>query len=322
MPTPQQHVYAPLAEVIRSGLREGVHFGTVVGLTASGEVGYARGDIEAPMFPRSSAKPLQALASLRAGAPITGPEIAIAAGSHNGEEIHTDLATKMLSASGLTPDALGCPADRPVSPRARTALVLSGQEPTRLHMNCSGKHAAMLAACVARGWDTSTYLDPGHPVQREVRAVLEEKCGEPVAHTAVDGCGAPQLAVSLIGLARGIRSLVLADEGTQEAAVVRAMRDFPEYVAGEGRDDTALMRGVPGLISKIGAEGVIVVAAPTGETVAVKLSDGDPLTRARTMVALTALRALGVDITPVRHMLSAPVLGGGEPVGEIRPLTD
>lgn len=109
MPTPQQHVYAPLAEVIRSGLREGVHFGTVVGLTASGEVGYARGDIEAPMFPRSSAKPLQALASLRAGAPITGPEIAIAAGSHNGEEIHTDLATKMLSASGLTPDAWAAP---------------------------------------------------------------------------------------------------------------------------------------------------------------------------------------------------------------------
>ncbi|CAM3875845.1 asparaginase [Nocardiopsis rhodophaea] len=320
MPATQQSVYAPLAEIVRSGLREGVHFGTVVGLTASGEVAYARGDIQAAMFPRSSAKPLQALASLRAGAPIVGAQIAIAAGSHNGEQIHTAIAEKMLAESGLTPDALRCPTDWPMGTQARKELLIAGGEPTRLHMNCSGKHAAMLGACVARGWDTATYLAPDHPVQRMVREALEEKCGEPIAHTAVDGCGAPQLAVSLVGLARGIQAMVQAPEDSHEAAVVRAMRAFPEYVAGEGRDDTTLMRRVPGLVSKIGAEGVIVMAAPDGATVAVKMSDGDPKARSRTMVGLTALRALGVDITPVEDMLSAPVLGGGEPVGEIRPI--
>ncbi|MDA8370856.1 MAG: asparaginase [Nocardiopsaceae bacterium] len=312
--------YVPLVEIVRSGLREGVHYGAAVGLTASGEVGYLRGSADAPMFPRSSAKPFQALAALRAGAPLSGAQIAIAAGSHNGDAVHVAAVEGILAGAGLGTKALGCPADRPMGAAARAALLRSGGAPAPALMNCSGKHAAMLSACVRQGWGTSDYLDPRHPMQVLVRETIEELCDEPVAHTAVDGCGAPQMAVSLLGLARGLQAMTHAPDGSPEAEVLRAMREFPEYVAGADRDDTALMRAVPGLVSKIGAEGVIVMAAPTGETVAVKMSDGDPLTRARTMAALTALAALGVDITPVQDMLSADVLGGGRPVGAVRPI--
>ncbi|GAB3210512.1 asparaginase [Marinactinospora thermotolerans] len=312
--------YVPLAEVIRSGLREGVHHGAVVGVDSDGTVVRARGPVDAPMFPRSSAKPFQALACLRAGAPLSGAALAIAAGSHNGQDFHVAEVERMLAEAGLAPSALRCPEDWPMGRAARDELVRSGGARSRLLMNCSGKHAAMLTACVRRGWDTDTYLDPAHPLQLLVREVIEELCGEPVAHTAVDGCGAPQLAVSLTGLARGINAMVRAPQGSAEAAVIAAMRDFPEYVAGDRRDDTVLMRRLPGLVSKIGAEGVIVMATSEGRTVAVKIADGDPLTRCRTMVALSELAAMGVDVSPVSDLLSGDVLGGGEPVGVIRPI--
>ncbi|WP_017539988.1 asparaginase [Nocardiopsis halophila] len=312
--------YVPLAEVVRSGFREGVHYGAVVGIAPDGGTGYARGPVGAPMFPRSAAKPFQALAVLRAGADLSGAELAVAAGSHSGQDIHADIVRKMLADAGLSPDDLRCPVDWPMGRRFRDALLRSGGEPSRLLMNCSGKHAAMLTACTARGWSTADYLDPVHPLQVLVRETIEDMCGEPVAHTAVDGCGAPQMAVSLEGLARGVRAMALAPEGTPEAAVVAAMRAHPEYVAGEGRADTRLMHGLPGLVSKIGAEGVIVLADREGRAVAVKVSDGDAETRARTMVALTALRELGADVSPVSDMLSSDILGGGEPVGAIRPL--
>ncbi|WP_046472004.1 asparaginase [Allosalinactinospora lopnorensis] len=317
--TPPPH-YVPLAEVVRCGFREGVHYGAAVGLSAAGGVGYIRGTVDDPMFPRSAAKPFQALAALRAGADITGPELAVAAGSHNGQGIHVAAVEKILADIGLTAGSLGCPADWPMGSRARRALLRAGGKPGRLLMNCSGKHAAMLTACVRQGWDVDDYLHPAHPLQAMVRETVEELCGEPVAHTATDGCGAPQMAVSLLGLARGLQAMVLAPESSPEAAVLRAMRDFPEYVAGEDRTDTLLMRGLPGLVSKIGAEGVLVLAAPAGETVAVKISDGDAQQRSRAMAGLTALEALGVDITPVSGMLSVDVLGGGEPVGGVRPI--
>ncbi|GAB3452134.1 asparaginase [Streptomonospora sediminis] len=320
MPESPQPQYVPLVEVIRSGFREGMHFGTVVGLTPDGAIGYQRGDATVPMLPRSSAKPFQAAASLRGGADLIPAHIALAAGSHSGEPCHVDAVVDMLTRSGLGPEALGCPADWPLDRGERERLLKAGGAPTPLLMNCSGKHAAMLAACVAQGWSTDGYLDPGHPLQALVRSELEEMCGEEVAHTTVDGCGAPQMAVSLLGLARGLRRMAAAAESSPEWAVLEAMRDFPEYVAGEGRTDTLLMRRLPGAVAKMGAEGVLVVAAPGGEVAAVKMSDGDPLFRARTMAALTALEALGVDVAPAGDVGAAEVRGGGVPVGMLRPL--
>jgi L-asparaginase II len=312
--------YAPLAEVVRSGMREGVHYGAVVGLSAEGEIAYARGPVHDPMFPRSSAKPFQALAMLRAGARLEGASLAIAAGSHGGEEFHAAEAERILAAAGLTADALQCPPDVPGAPTARRAFIAAERSPERRYMNCSGKHAGMLAACVAQGWSTEDYLDPEHPLQVLVSEATEDMCGEKVAHTAVDGCGAPQLAVSLVGLARGVQRMRLSPEGTHERAVVEAMSAHPEYVSGPERIDTELMTRLPGLVSKIGADGVLVLNAPTGETVAVKISDGDAEVRSRVLVGLTALRALGVDVTPVAEHLTTPVKGGGRTVGEVRAL--
>ncbi|MFE9242516.1 asparaginase [Nocardiopsis sp. NPDC006938] len=312
--------YAPLAEVVRSGMREGVHYGAVIGLSADGEIAYARGPVHDPMFPRSSAKPFQALAVLRAGARLEGRSLAIAAGSHGGEEFHAAEAERILADAGLTADALRCPPAVPGAPTARRAFVAAGREPEPRYMNCSGKHAAMLAACVARGWSTEDYLDPEHPLQLMVREATEDMCGETVAHTAVDGCGAPQLAVTLTGLARGVQGMRLSPEGTHERAVVEAMSAHPEYVSGPERVDTDLMTRLPGLVSKIGADGVLVLNAPTGETVAVKISDGDAEERSRVLVGLTALDALGVGVGPVGDRLTTPVYGGGRRVGEVRAL--
>jgi L-asparaginase II len=320
MPQSPLPEYVPLAEVVRSGMLESVHYGAVVGLAANGRIAYARGPVHQPMFPRSSAKPFQALAMLRAGAPLEGASLAVAAGSHAGEDVHTAETERILAAAGLTADSLGCPPAVPGGADARTAFVRAGREPERVLMNCSGKHAGMLAACVARGWSTGDYLEAGHPFQVLVRETIEELCGEPVAHTAVDGCGAPQMAVSLAGLARGLWRMRTAPEGGPERAVLDAMSAHPLYVAGTGQTDTDLMTRMPGLVSKIGADGVLVLSAATGETVAVKISDGDAEQRARTLVALDALRTLGVDVSPVQDRLRVDVHGGGAPVGEVRPL--
>ncbi|GAA4915603.1 asparaginase [Streptomonospora salina] len=314
---PQPH-YVPLVEVVRSGFGEGVHFGTAVGLTRQGEIGYTRGDVRAPMLPRSSAKPFQAAAALRAGARLEPAQTALAAGSHSGEPHHVKTVVGMLADAGLDTDALRCPADWPLDGGERDRLLRAGGAPTRLLMNCSGKHAAMLAACVAGGWSTGDYLEPGHPVQELVRQVIEEACGERVAHTAVDGCGAPQLAVSLAGLARGLRAMAFAPDSSPEARVLDAMREFPANVAGEGRIDTLLMRRLPGAAAKMGAEGVLAVTAPTGEAAAVKLSDGDPWFRARTMAVLDALEAAGADVDAVRDLAESEIRGGDEPVGRLR----
>ncbi|MEU3305989.1 asparaginase [Nocardiopsis sp. NPDC055551] len=312
--------YVPLAEVVRSGMRESVHYGAVVGLSPEGEIAYARGPVHDPMFPRSAAKPFQALAMLRAGADLEDASLAISAGSHGGEDIHVAEAERILSAAGLTADDLGCPEDVPGGAAARKAFYAEGRSPSRLYMNCSGKHAGMLAACAAKGWDTDGYLDPEHPFQQLVREAVEDMCGEQVSHTAVDGCGAPQLAVTLVGLARGVQSMRLSPEGTPERSVLEAMSTYPEYVSGTDRIDTELMRRVPGLVSKVGADGVLVLSAATGETVAVKISDGDAELRARTLVGVTALRALGVDVEPIADHLTVDVHGGGGIVGHVGAL--
>ena len=320
MPQAPLPEYVPLAGVTRSGMLESVHYGAVVGLSATGRIAYARGPVHQPMFPRSSAKPFQALAVLRSGAALEGPSLAIAAGSHGGEDFHAAQAEHVLAAAGLTTDALQCPPAAPGGTAAREEFTRAGRTAERVLMNCSGKHSAFLAACVHNGWSTHGHLDPGHPLQVLIRETIEDLCEEQVAHTAVDGCGAPQFATTLAGLARGLHRMRTAPEGSHEHAVLTAMSTYPEYVSGTDRIDTELMRRLPGLVSKIGADGVMVLSAPSGETVAVKISDGDAEIRARTLVALNTLRALDVDVSPVQYLLRVDVLGGGRPVGEVSPL--
>ncbi|WP_432104664.1 asparaginase [Streptomyces sp. bgisy091] len=305
-----------LAEVVRSGFTEGHHRGSLVVLAADGSVELALGDPASPVFPRSSNKPMQAAAILRAGLDLSGERLALAAASHSGEAFHLDLVRTMLAEHGLTPDDLQTPPDLPLDPVEAESYLAAGGVREPLTMNCSGKHAAMLAVCVRNGWDTATYLDPAHPLQRLVGEVVAEAAGEPVAALGTDGCGAPLMAIGLVGLARAFRSFVLAEPGTAERRVADAMRAHPEYVAGTRRPDTWLMREVPGALSKMGAEAVQAVALPDGRALAFKIDDGS--TRALGPVLARALGLLGVDSPVVSRIGSAPLLGGAAEVGEIR----
>jgi L-asparaginase II len=307
-----------LVEVWRSGVLESVHRGAFVVLGADGDVLAAHGAVDRPVLPRSSNKLVQATALLAAGwTPASGEELALGAGSHSGEDGHRELAARMLAAAGLTAEALGCPPALPSHEGTRAGWLVSGRAPERLAMNCSGKHAAMLAACVASGWPTEGYLDRDHPLQQAVEARLAEAAGEPVTAVVVDGCGAPQHALSVTGLARGVLSLVQAPEGSRDRSVADAVRAHPWYVAGTGREDTELMQAVPGLLVKGGADGVHVAALPGRGAVAFKLDDGGD--RGRTPALAAGLRRLGVPDDRLHRWLLTPVSGGDGVVGEIRP---
>ncbi|WP_392671870.1 asparaginase [Streptomyces sp. LN785] len=305
-----------LAEVVRSGFVEGHHRGSLVVLAADGSVQQTLGDPAAPVFPRSSNKPMQAAAMLRAGLELSGERLALAAASHSGEEFHLELVRKMLAEHGLTPDDLQTPPDLPLDPKEAESYLAAGRVRDRVTMNCSGKHAAMLAVCLHNGWDPATYLDPAHPLQQLIHQVIEEAAGEPVAAVGTDGCGAPLMAISLIGLARAFRSFVLAPEGTAERRVADAMRAHPEYVAGTRRPDTWLMREMPGALSKMGAEAVQALALPDGRALAFKIDDGGG--RALGPVLARALGLLGVDAPVVDRIGKAPLLGGAAEVGAVR----
>jgi L-asparaginase II len=302
-----------VAEVVRSGFVESRHHGSVVVLDADGGVLAGVGDVTAAIFPRSSNKPLQTVGMLRAGLELVDPaDLALISGSHYGEPFHIRRVRKILRAAGLGPDALRCPPDMPLSAAERNALLRSGGDAEPIIMNCSGKHAGMLATCVANGWPLDTYLDAKHPLHVSLAATVADLAGEPIAATGVDGCGAPVFAFSLTGLARAFQRLVEADPGTPERRVSDAMRAHPEMVAGTGAPDTVLMGGAPGLLAKGGAEGVVAVAVPGTGAVAIKIEDG--ANRARMPVLRSALRRLDVAAPPIDE----PILGGGEPVGEVR----
>ncbi|MFE3940347.1 asparaginase [Streptomyces sp. NPDC059118] len=305
-----------LAEVVRSGFVEGHHRGSLVVLAADGSVERSLGDPAAPVFPRSSNKPMQAAAVLRAGLDLSGERLALAAASHSGEDFHLALVRTMLAEHGLTPGDLQTPPDLPLDPTEAEAYLAAGHVRERITMNCSGKHAAMLAVCAANGWDQESYLDPAHPLQQLVHQVVEEAAGERVAAVGTDGCGAPLMAISLVGLARAFRTFVLAEPGTAERRVGDAMRAHPEYVAGTRRPDTWLMREVPGTLSKMGAEAVQAVALADGRALAFKIDDGAG--RALGPVLARALRLLGIDAPVVARIGHAPLLGGGGEAGEIR----
>ncbi|MGH8969424.1 MAG: asparaginase, partial [Actinomycetes bacterium] len=208
------------------------------------------------------------------------------------------------------------PPDFPVDEVEKLTYVRDGHRPAAIAMNCSGKHAAMLATCVANGWPTGRYRDAEHPLQIALRDAVEDLAAEKVAAVGVDGCGAPLFSLSLQGLARAFRAIALSAPGTVEHRVAVAMREHPLWLGGTRRDVTQLVAGVPGLVAKDGAEGVYAAALPDGSAMAMKIEDGAQ--RGRPAVMVAALRRLGVDAPVLDELAIAPVTGGGEPVGEVR----
>lgn len=307
--------------MVRGAVVEGRHHGSVVALGADGEVGWSLGAPDAPLLPRSCVKPLQALAMVRHGLDLPDDLLALACASHSGEPVHLDAVRRILAGAGLGEPDLQTPEDWPFDGEERDRVLQAGGTRSRIAMNCSGKHAAMLATCVVNGWPTATYLHPEHPLQVAVRATLEELTGVPVGATLVDGCGAPLLSTTLAGLARAFARLATATDGPEQR-VAGAIRRHPTLVSGTRRDEATLLTAIPGAIGKVGAEACYAVALPDGRAVALKIEDGGD--RARPVVMAAALERLGVldepgvDADAVRATGAHVLLGGGHPVGEVR----
>lgn len=303
-----------LIEVTRSGARESVHRGSVVLVSADGAL-TALG-APAPTFPRSSLKPLQAVAMVRAGLDVPPEMLALVGASHEGTPAHVDVARAILRSAGLDESALGCPVSLPESVDAAATVIRHGGYPSRIFHNCSGKHAGMLATCVVNGWPVTGYLNPDHPMQQAVLATVTDLSGDQAQVVGVDGCGAVVPMVSLAGLARAFRRLVTAAAGSAERRVADAMRARPDLVGGPGRDVTELMADTPGLLAKDGAEAVWAAALPDGRAMAAKLDDG--ALRALPAVLAATLHAWGYVGEGIGRWAHDPILGGGHPVGEIR----
>jgi len=313
-----------LAVVVRNGVVESRHVGHGVLVDPDGQVVASVGDPTTPIYPRSALKPWQAASVRRhgamfAGSPLDGEALAVACGSHLATARHRELVARMLADAGLGADALGCPPTLPPGDEDRAIALKAGEEPSRIAYNCSGKHAAMLLACVANGWPVADYVDPGHPVQAAIRKDLEVALGQVVEHTGVDGCAAPAFVVELTALARAGSRLARGDE--HDRAVVAAMRAHPWAVRGPGQGDTLVMENLDGVISKVGAEGVQLLATTDGWGVVVKALDG--ATRAATTAGLALLGQVpGVDVTSALEATRDPVLGGGQVVGGVLPGAD
>ena len=298
-----------LAEITRSGVVESVHTGHLVMLNSDGSVHLTKGDPTQLTYPRSTIKSIQTSAMIRSGLKLEPRLLALASASHSGAAMHQDGALEILATVGLGEKDLQNAKDKPLGQEERRAW--GNQEPTRLAMNCSGKHSGMLATCVAAGWPTANYLDPAHPLQVAIKKELENLSGEEVSLTSADGCGAPLFLFSLHGLARAMRAITISTDPIHQS-VVQACRDFPEMVAGEKRLTTRLMREVPGLFMKEGAEGVEVATLADGRSIVFKVSDGSERPFETLMVA--ALAEFGITVKDTTE----PVYGGSEVIGSIR----
>lgn len=305
-----------LVEVTRSGMVESRHRGSFIAVDDTGSVTLSGGEVDTPMFPRSTLKPFQTLAMLESGLRLSPRLLALATASHSAEDFHLDGVQEILSDAGLSRDDLRCPPDWPLEDWVTKATAGRGEGPSRIRMNCSGKHAAMLATCVLNDWPIESYLSPEHPLQRRIREVIEQRAEERISVSSVDGCGAPLFAISLTGLARAFRSLTSPDA----QALAEAFRACPEWTCGTRREEYQLMRAVPGMILKCGAEAVDAFVLPDGRAGAVKIDDGS--TRGRTPATIRLLEQLGVIPRDVDRLRQPEVLGGGRAIGVIRAVVE
>lgn len=305
-----------LVHVTRGGFVESAHRATLVATDAAGGSTLRHGRVDDPVLPRSSLKPVQALAMVRHGLDLPPDLLALVCSSHSGEQVHHDGVAEVLATVGLDLSALRNTPALPLGELEHARWLAAGTAPAPVAQDCSGKHAGMLATCRVNDWPLESYLDPEHPLQQAVRDTTAEVVG-PVTHTTVDGCGAPLFAVPLSGLARAFGRLAAADPTTDEGRVAAAMRTAPHMVGGTGRDVTQFMQAVPGLIAKDGAEAVYAAGLDDGRGIALKVADGAPTARARQALLAHALLGLGVDTPDLRALADQPVLGHGRPVGAV-----
>ncbi len=296
-----------LAELVRNDVVESQHVGHFVALNSDGSILFSKGDPDQLIYPRSSYKSILASAMVRNGSALEPRLLALTCASHSGLSMHQNGALEILALAGLDQDALRNVKGKPLD----DAAALANPEPTRLAMNCSGKHAGMLMGCAVNGWPAESYLDVEHPVQVAFKHELESLSGEKISHTAIDGCGAPLFLISLLGLARAIRALTVSTDPVHQS-VVQACRTFPEMVAGPDRMSTIFMKRFPGVFMKSGAESIMVASVPDGRSFAYKVNDGG--LRPRLALSIAGLKLLGIEAGDELEK----VYGGDEIVGSIR----
>jgi L-asparaginase II len=300
---------AVLAQYVRDGVVESEHRGHLLALNADGSVNFSLGDPSHLVFPRSTVKCIQGAAMVAAGLQLEPRLLALGASSHSGSSEHIAGVKEVLTLAKLDESALQCMLDKPLGEAERRAW---GETPaTRIAMNCSGKHAAMLLTCVTNGWPIANYLDAAHPLQVAIKGEIESLAGETITLTSTDGCGAPLFLLSLAGLARAIRAITISTKPAHQV-VMQASRAFPEMVAGKGRLTTQMISAVPGLYLKDGAEAVEVASMTDGRTLVFKVSDGS--LRPFRVLVHAGLAKLGID-SPYEV---ENVLGGDAIIGTIR----
>ena len=300
---------AVLAEYVRDGFVESVHRGYLLALNADGSVNLALGESDKLIFPRSTIKSIQGAAMVRAGLDLEPRLLALGCSSHSGSATHLAAVREILALAQLDESALQCMLDKPLGDAERREW--GDKAATRISMNCSGKHAAMLLTCVRNSWPIANYLDPAHPLQIAIKSELETLAGEKITLTSTDGCGAPLFLLTISGLAKAIRAITISKDPIHQS-VMAASRAFPEMVAGKGRLTTQMIEALPGLYMKDGAEAVEVASMPDGRTLVFKVSDGS--LRPFRVLVHAGLKRLGID-SPYEP---ENVLGGDRIIGNIR----
>ena len=297
-----------LAQLVRSGLVESTHSGYLIIIGPDGSELLTLGDVDAEMYPRSAIKSLQAAAMVRLGLELNDEQLALVCASHGGTDRHQAVALEILKSAGLSESDLQNTPARPLDRKARIAF---GAKPaTSLAANCSGKHAGMLATCVANGWDVKTYRDANHPLQVAIANEIEKLTGKSINRTSVDGCGAPLFSMSTRSIAVAARKMRIGSDPVFNR-VINACLKHPEMILAEGAFDTRMMRAVPGLLVKGGAESVMLASLADGSAIAWKISDG--ANRANGPMMKAALAKLGITIEGE----FVDVLGGGTVVGSL-----
>ena len=297
-----------LAELVRSGLIESTHSGHLILLAADGSDLLTLGDVEAEIYPRSAIKSLQAAAMVRAGLNLNDEQLALVCASHGGTNRHQEVALEILRSVGLSESELQ---NTPDAPLDREARIKWGDKPaTSLAANCSGKHSGMLATCVVNGWDIKTYRDVDHPLQLAIAREITELIGKSIDRVSIDGCGAPLFSMSTRSIAVAARKMRI-DSDPVFMKIISACLKHPEMILAEGAFDTRMMRAVPGLFVKGGAESVMLASLADGSAIAWKISDGSNRVNGPLMKA--ALAKFGINIEGE----AIDVLGGGKVVGSL-----
>lgn len=298
-----------IAKVIRGSTIESVHSGHLCIVDGDGDNLFQHGEPSTVTYFRSACKAFQFIPCLTSGAAdaflFTGEEVALAVASHSGEPVHVKIAEQILAKAGLSENDLKCGVHWPFSESETHRMMSAGEEPTQLHNNCSGKHAAMLAFAKHIGADLLTYDSSDHRIQKRILRCIADfsRVSEDEIAIGIDGCAAPNFAVPVSSMAHAFAGLIRPSrfpEVTQNACrrIVDAMVQFPELIGGSTRLDTMLMRAAPGrFVSKVGADGIWCCGVlpsdryPNGLGIALKVADGDDH-RARPVVAVSILRQL------------------------------